>query len=76
MSPEARRGEAEGDIDLEFAIPQGHLGAQALFVLLFPTVLLFHADINIHWFSFCEMTDSHTPGLHVNFYDELQKLIF
>ena len=35
-----------------------------------------NADINIHWFSFCEMTDSHTPGLHVNFYDELQKLIF
>ena len=41
--------------------------------LLFPTVLLFHAHINIHWFSSCEMTDSHTLGLHVNFYDELQK---
>ena len=30
------------------AIPQGHPRAQALFVLLFPTVLLFHAHINIH----------------------------
>ena len=44
-----------------------------LFVLLFPTVLLFHAHINIHWFCSCEMTDSHTLGLHVNFHDELQK---
>ena len=36
----------------------------------------FHAHINIHWFSSCEMTDSHTLGLHVNFYDELQKFFF
>ena len=36
------RGEAEGDI------PQGHPRAQALFVLLFPKVPLFHAHINIH----------------------------
>ena len=28
-----------------------------LFVLLFPTVLLFHAHVNIHWFWSCEMTD-------------------
>ena len=45
------RREAEGDIDLEargFAIPQGHPRAKALFVLLFPTVLLFHAHINVH----------------------------
>ena len=70
------RGVAEGDIDLEGAIPQGHPRAQALFVLLFPTVLLFHAHINIHWFSSCEMTDSHTPGLHVIFSNELQKQFF
>ena len=58
------RGEAEGDIDLE-GLPflKVTRRAQALFVLLFPTVLLFHAHINIHWFSSCEMTDSHTLGL-------------
>ena len=53
-------GKTEGDIDLEglpflkvtrgFAIPQGHPRAQALFVLLFPTVLHFHAHINIYYF--------------------------
>ena len=59
------RGEAEGDI------PQGHPRAQALFVLLFPTVLLF-GHILIFSRS-CEMTDSDTLGLHFNFYDELQK---
>ena len=42
------QGEAEGDIDLDLAILQGHPRAQALFVLLFPTVLLFHGHINIH----------------------------
>ena len=25
----------------------------------------FHAHINIHWFSSCEMTDSHTLGLSI-----------
>ena len=62
-----------GQCHPRFAIPQGLPRAQALFVLLFPTVLLFHAHINIHWISSCEMTDSDTLGLHVNFYDELQK---
>ena len=33
-----------------FAIPESHSRAQALFVLFFPTVLLFHAYINIHYF--------------------------
>ena len=70
------RDEAEGDIDLE-GLPflKVTRGPRHYFVLLFPTVLelLFHAHINIHWFSSCEMTDSHTLGLHVNFYDELQK---
>ena len=46
----------EVNVTRGFAIPQGHPRAQALFVLLFPTVLLFHAHINIHWFSSCEMT--------------------
>ena len=49
------RGEAEGDI--EGAISQGHPRAQALFVLLFPTVLLFHAHINIHCNSFSLWND-------------------
>ena len=55
------RGEAEGDIDLE--------GLPFLKVTRGPR----HAHINILWFSSCEMTDSHTLGLHFNFYDELQK---
>ena len=70
----------EGDLEewqtqeVNVTILQGHRRAQALFVLLFPTVLLFHAHINIHWFSSCEMTDSHTLGLlRRQFYDELQK---
>ena len=43
------RGEAKGDIDLE-GLPflKVTRGPMELFVLLFPTVLLFHAHINIH----------------------------
>ena len=41
-----------------------------------PNSSIFRAHINIHSFSSCEMTDSDTLGLHVNFSDELQKYFF
>ena len=45
MSPEAKQ---RVTLTSRVCISQGHPRAQALFVLLFPTVLLFHAHINIH----------------------------
>ena len=69
------RGEAEGDIDLE--------GLPFLKVTRGPRHYLFCYSRQFHFFmhiliftsfSSCEMTDSDTlVGLHVNFYDELQK---
>ena len=45
------RGEVEGDIDLE-GLPflKVTLGPRHYLFLLFPTVLLFHAYINIYFF--------------------------
>ena len=76
------RGEAEGDIDLEGLPflkvtlgPRHYLFCYSRQFYFFMHILIFTCLVlvKIHLFSSCEMTDSHTLGLHVNFYDELQK---
>ena len=45
------QGEAHGDTNLKGLPLRRHPRAQTLYVLLFLTDLLFHAHINIHYFS-------------------------
>ena len=68
------RGEAEGDIDLKGLPflkvtrgPRHYLFCYSRQFYFFMHILIFTS------FSSCEMTDSDTLGLHLNFYDEPQK---
>ena len=72
------RGEAEGDIDLAEGLPflKVTRGPRHYLFCYFRQFYFFMQILIFTGLVVCEMTDSHTPGLHVNFYDELQKLIF